>query len=109
MRWAILAALASPALIGCGMGSNATATFKSPEPPAAKVHPRDEFKSRVLDRSPNEVKAAVGVPHHTTAVGSSDTWFYPDATTDPVTGKQDAEAQVVFRGGKAVQVIFAGR
>jgi hypothetical protein len=75
--------------------------------PAAKgVYSRQEFRDLVTGKTPDEVLAAVGKPDATTEVPGQTNWTYNKRTKDPVTGKMDLFAVVVFRDGTVYDVLF---
>ncbi len=73
------------------------------EPP---VYIRADFSQRVMGKTEADVLAAVGRPAKTAADSDASYWHYRHRTTDPVSGTTDADAQVVFRGGRVVDVSY---
>jgi hypothetical protein len=65
---------------------------------------RDDFKSAILLKTPDQVIAAVGRPDTTQQAGTTEYWNYHHSTKDPVTGKVDNSAQVVIENG-IVQIV----
>jgi outer membrane protein assembly factor BamE (lipoprotein component of BamABCDE complex) len=100
----LVISLAVLALAGCqdrptGAGAT-TATAK------ATVYGRAEFKRLLLGKTPDEVLAAVGKPETTSEQERRSVWYYRDRTRDPVTGKVDFQAMVVFRDGVVDEVVY---
>jgi predicted Zn finger-like uncharacterized protein len=81
---------------------------ETPKPPPAgkKTYTRDEFRRLVIGKTPNAVTMAVGKPDDTQNLSASVVWYYDRITTDPATGKADAQAQVIFENGKVVRVNY---
>ena len=75
--------------------------------PAQRPAPidREEFKLKVMGKTPAEVVEAVGKPD-STKDGRDPTWSYDQRTFDPVTQKVDVQAQVTFSNGEAKRVDF---
>ncbi len=71
-----------------------------------RKYTRDEFKRLVIGRTRDEVIELLGKPKATQQVGEVDHWDYPGRTTDPVTGKTDHNAEVLFDGARASEVSF---
>jgi outer membrane protein assembly factor BamE (lipoprotein component of BamABCDE complex) len=90
-------------LAGCSDGKKTTGDNGAV---AKKTYTREEFRKLVDGKTTDEVKATFGVPVRTTDNGDDVYWYYENLTTDPVTGKVDSSAQVVFRGGKAIRVNY---
>jgi outer membrane protein assembly factor BamE (lipoprotein component of BamABCDE complex) len=68
---------------------------------------REEFRSKVkVGMTQEQVIATVGKPNKTSDGGGTIYWYYDDRTVDPVSGKADAHAQVVFVDGKVQSVNF---
>ena len=79
------------------------------KPPAAvttKLYTRAEFKAAVMGMTTADVKELLGVPVRTTDNGPGEDvyWYYRERTVDPVTGKTDLNAQLIFRNGVVVRV-----
>ena len=106
MRTTLVAlCLALPTLLtGCAGSVPAPA----PVAPAAKLPTREEFKSMVMGKTPDEVIAAVGRPNSTSEDTTSDRslWHYHSFVIDPITGNAGLSTQVVFEGGKVVKINF---
>jgi hypothetical protein len=66
---------------------------------------RDLFSIIAEGADAKAMKAMFGIPESTQS-GSSDLWYYRGASYDPVTGKTDWTAQVVFESGRVVRVNF---
>lgn len=99
----VFLALLVVCLAGCqdrpaGNGVAATTT--------TKTYTRDEFRKLVVGKTPDEVIAAVGRPDSTQDSGRDPTWYYDSRTRDPVSGKIDFHAQVIFQDGKVVRVNY---
>ena len=75
---------------------------------AAKVYTREEFKALVIGKTEAEVIEAMGRPDNASEIGTAKSWGYTHRTTDPVTGKADAEASIFFRDGKVYSAMFGG-
>lgn len=70
---------------------------------------REQFKSMVIMKTPEEVIKAVGKPYHTTNYGNPEVeqiWWYEHRTYDPVTGKIDSSTRIYFQYGFADHVVF---
>jgi hypothetical protein len=68
---------------------------------------RVQFQTLVLNKTPDEVIAAVGKPDSTQQAGQGDPiWYYKKRTKDPLTGKLDVHAQVIFEKGKVARVSY---
>jgi hypothetical protein len=94
---------------GRGVDDRETSAVPADRQPPANVRrfTRDEFRAAVMGRTPNEVIAAVGRPQSTgDGADGEQSWYYGDATVDPVTGNPDRFTFVVFRGGRVVGVHF---
>jgi hypothetical protein len=71
-----------------------------------RVYTRQEFRDLVMGKTQSEVIAAVGKPDSTQDDGLGVNWYYYNRTTDPVAGKIDGSAQVVFKGGRVTAVNY---
>lgn len=70
---------------------------------------RVAFRSLVIGKSRDEVRAAIGKPNSTLGIGGTDAWEYTRRTVDPVTNKIDDVAQVIFDESQtATDVNFLG-
>lgn len=67
---------------------------------------REEFRVKVMGKTPEQVIAVVGKPSVTQDHGGDPIWYYNEATTDPVSGKVDYHAQVIFENGRVIAVNF---
>jgi hypothetical protein len=67
---------------------------------------RDDFRSAVIYRTPDQIIANVGKPTTTQQAGDTEYWNYHNATKDLITGKLDHNAQVVIDNGKVRAVNF---
>jgi hypothetical protein len=68
---------------------------------------RDEFRAKVMGKTPDEVTALVGKPDSTAgASGGVATWTYRNVSRDPMTGKTDGPVSVHFRDGRVERVDF---
>lgn len=96
------------ALVGCDKlkptGTNGTATVATAS--AKKTYTRAEFKALVVGKTPEQVIAAVGKPDSTQESSIGQTWYYRETTVDPITGKADATAQLVFENGIVDRINF---
>ena len=104
--WALALLAAVPLAVGgAGVGGVLwlRAAFKQAD---AKLMTREEFRAAVIDKTPDEVRQAVGVPNETTEFGSATSWVYRWRTKDPVTGKTDPSCGVTFQRGKVISVNF---
>jgi outer membrane protein assembly factor BamE (lipoprotein component of BamABCDE complex) len=84
---------------------------KKPSTPAAaakKTWPRDDFKTLVIGKTKDEVKAVLGAPSSTSEATDETYWYYQDVSTDPATGKTDYKTQIAFsnKTGKVIAVNF---
>lgn len=73
--------------------------------PAGAAYTRDEFRSLVVGKTPDEVRAAVGSPDSTSDTEGGVFWYYKNHTRDPANGTAD-RTQIVFRGGVVSAVNF---
>ena len=74
---------------------------------AKKTYSREEFRTLVMGKTMDEVRAALGNPSRTSEPGGGNLyWEYFAATFDPETGKTDISAQLVFKNGKVASVNF---
>jgi hypothetical protein len=74
-----------------------------------KTYTRAEFTKLVMGKTMDEVKAALGKPDTTQERATepdSPTWYYDKVTVDPVTGKKDDSAQVIFEKGKVARINY---
>jgi hypothetical protein len=74
-----------------------------------KVYTREEFRQLVMDKTPEEVIAAVGRPDSTQDPPGTlgvQHWYYKARTFDPVSNKTDRIAQVTFQGGIVSSVSY---
>ncbi|HLJ97032.1 MAG TPA: hypothetical protein VKU02_27960 [Gemmataceae bacterium] len=60
---------------------------------------RHEFEERIMGKTTEEVLHAVGRPNTTSQEKNVQYWHYANRTKDPLTGKSDSDAQVVFEDG----------
>jgi hypothetical protein len=69
---------------------------------------RDDFTAAVLGSSPEQVISKFGRPDTTDGSGhrGRSTWRYEWKTIDPISGKVDYSAKVIFVDGRAVDVLF---
>lgn len=74
-------------------------------PTHAKRFTRDEFREMLMEKTKEEVIAAVGRPEYTTEPGSGHYWRYGNITYDPVSGKTDASAYVRFNSFNKVAAV----
>ncbi len=72
-----------------------------------KARTRAEFRDLVKGKTPEEVVALVGRPDRTSEVPGQTDWVYNARTRDPVSGKLDLYAVVVFRDGWVEDVLFS--
>ena len=78
-------------------------------PAPAKTYTRDEFKALVMGKTRDAVRGGVGLPDSMQEDANDPnaaTWYYDKRTIDPVTGKTDVDAQVVFEDGVVVRISF---
>ncbi len=64
---------------------------------------RDELQTRLIGKTPGEVKAILGTPSDTRGTGDDQTWYYSNVARDPVTGKIDPTTFVRFESGRVVR------
>ena len=83
------------------------AATRATDRPARPSYTRAEFRTLVLGKTPDEVRAAVGEPQGTAEFGIRRVWHCGGVTRDPATGTLDADAAVVFEGGVAADVQFS--
>jgi hypothetical protein len=67
---------------------------------------RDDFKAKVLGKTPEQVIEAVGKPDRT-ADEPDPTWFYDRRTVDPVSRAVDGKARLTFKSGVVALVNFS--
>lgn len=106
LRCTILASSLVFICTGCFQGKPAT---PAASPAAKKTYSRDEFTKLVMGKTGDEVIKRLGRPDTTQENAStpdSPTWFYHDITIDPVSGKTDYAAQLIFDRGKVVNVNY---
>jgi hypothetical protein len=125
LKWSLLVSLVAVIPVGCA---------KQPDLPARAKQPptmlRQAFQDAVLDKTTDEVVAAIGQPNSTTDIGKPNSttdatgkpnsttdaytlrWTYMSRTVDPATGKTDSHTDVHFQtvAGKLVvkNVTFGG-
>jgi uncharacterized protein HemX len=80
------------------------AAAKTPKPPPLA---RDEFKAKVMGKTPEQVIEAVGKPDRAQNGGPDPMWFYDRRTVDPVSRAVDVNAQLVFKSGIVALVTFS--
>lgn len=106
MRTLVLAAVVLAA--GCGKPattSDVRAAANGKEQ-ARKTYTRDEFRNLIIGKTPDQVLKAVGKPDRTREITGMNVWYYDATTTDPVTGKVDRAAQVIFEQGVVDRVSY---
>lgn len=67
---------------------------------------RDEFKKATEGRTKSQILQVLGRPSQTQDLGGMQMWYYNDLTVDPVTGRADSMAQIMFDGERVQQVSF---
>lgn len=73
---------------------------------AAKRYTREEFRQLAIGKTGQELIDAIGRPE-TTSEGGFVIWVYKKLTYDPITGKTDADAMVLFdREGRVESVRY---
>lgn len=63
---------------------------------ADSVMTREQFRTAVMGKTAEQVIAAVGRPESTSDYSTVSAWYYEKKTKDPITGKIDISAQVLF-------------
>jgi hypothetical protein len=71
-----------------------------------RVYTPEEFRQRVIGKTPDEVRAALGEPDQIREDGNVVRWTYRGRLKDPEPGKAAPTPVVVFRNGKAVEVQY---
>lgn len=71
-----------------------------------RVYSRAEFERTVLGKTYAEVRQALGPPSVETITVAGAEWKYFSFTTDPLTGRVDAFAVVVFENGRATRADY---
>lgn len=113
---AILVTFSAAAMSGCGprespatgqSGAMPTLEVKSTPTtaPAKKGYTRAEFSRLATGKTAGQMIDTFGKPDSTQEFGGH-WWYYYKITTDPVTGKVDNSAQVVFQDGVVVGVNY---
>jgi threonine dehydrogenase-like Zn-dependent dehydrogenase len=84
------------------------AAARQPVPPADRPAPltRDEFKAKVMGKTPEQVIEAVGNPDRKDAEGADSTWHYDRRTIGPGSKAADATARLAFKDGVVAVVHF---
>ena len=103
--WVLLVAAPAAALLlvfGKEKGSNGSRNVDGP----AKVYTRDQFSWLLHHQPRDRVLELVGRPDHTDSIGGTEYWYYRGRTLDPISGKKDFFAQVVFVLGEVQQVNY---
>jgi outer membrane protein assembly factor BamE (lipoprotein component of BamABCDE complex) len=73
----------------------------------ATLPTRDEFRTKIMGKTADEVIALIGKPDTTQDHGGGDqNWYYDHVSRDPVNGKTDTSVQVIFENGRVVKVNF---
>jgi hypothetical protein len=97
-------------VVTLGLGLGACVSRNQPADPSPSLRPaaknstnvtsqamnRADFRNAVLGKTAEQVIQSVGRPDSTQEFGDGPTWYYEGRTYDPVTGKKDSRAQVVF-------------
>lgn len=99
---------AEAAAVAARRGEAAGAAGAERAKAAARLAPisRDEFRAKVMGKTPGQVIEAVGRPDNTSDVGGESTWFYRHRTLDPVSQLVDSLAHVVFKDGVVARVNY---
>lgn len=79
---------------------NTPSTRSTPE-----ILTRENFKSLIDMKTPDEVMRLVGPPDRTSG-SNSENWIYRGKTYDPITGKTDYLIVVIFENGHVVNISF---
>lgn len=87
------------------MNTQPSSTLPPPENPSPKFT-RNEFKEKVLNKTPDEVIQIIGHPYETNEHGRTVTWTYKNLTYDTITGKTDSRTTVLFFAGFVDTVLF---
>ncbi len=90
-------------LIGCTPTSRERTTLTSEE---KELLTRHQFEERIMGKTTDEVLHAVGRPNTTSQEKNVQYWHYANRTKDPLTGKSDSDAQVVFEDGQVRTVNY---
>lgn len=107
VKWVVLGWIGAAAVVpfaGC-QDRPAGGGVVTPAAVTKTVYTRDEFRKLVVGKTPDEVIAAVGKPDDTSESGSV-SWTYMYRTKDPITGKTDVSAIVVFEDGRVDRVRY---
>lgn len=76
-------------------------------PADKKVYSREEFRSLVMGKTPDEVTKVLGKPVSTSDKGDGQpTWYYENLSRDPASGRLDSWIAVRFANGVVVSVSF---
>jgi hypothetical protein len=98
-------------LFGLGLAVGASFIVRARRPPPAvaplsPVYSREEFSRRVLNKSDDEVLAAVGRPDATSEDNEFRYWHFKKRTRDSLTRAEDTDVQVVIKEGKVVEINY---
>lgn len=74
--------------------------------PHQPVYSREEFSSRVVGKSEEQILQEMGRPDFTSQDGESLYWHYRNRTRDPDGKGTDSDAQLVFHDGKVSKVNY---
>jgi len=100
--WALIVAVAA-----CGCLDKSTQTSRTvASSPVKKTYSREEFKALVMGKTEKEVIDALGKPDRTSPGEFGTYWYYEEKTVDPINGKVDRHAQIVFRNGIVEKVSY---
>lgn len=70
------------------------------------VYTRDELRTMVMGKTPDEVIAIIGKPSKTDETSNGFMWTYEQISGDTITSKIDPFVHVWFKGGKVTSVVY---
>ena len=70
------------------------------------VYTRDELRTMVMGKTPDEVIAIIGKPSKTNDNLAGSKWTYEQISGDTTTSKVDPFAHIWFKDGKATSVVY---
>ncbi len=110
--WSACIAVAFASGIMVGLGGGLVAGYRIGHGPIAIAAPveiptRDEFRSRWMGKSKQEILNGLGKPTRTySARSDSDSWIYRSIARDPISGKIEDPTIKFSTAGFVVEVIF---
>lgn len=70
------------------------------------VYTRDELRTMVMGKTPDEVIAIIGKPSKNDETSNGFMWTYEQISGDTITSKVDPFAHIWFKDGKATSVVY---